>query len=103
LQLEEQPSPLIVLPSSQSPPGITGPSGWAGMTMPSPHLEVQMPVAALQLGSTRQVAEQPSPGVVLPSSQLSLPSGTPSPHFVAWQLVVLQAQPEFHLQVLAHA
>jgi hypothetical protein len=75
------------------------------MTNPSPHLEVQVPVAELQFGSAWQVGEQPSFGIVLPSSQPSVPSTFPSPHTVWWQLggLPLQAQPGFHLQVEEHA
>ena len=36
-------------------------------------------VGQVEAGSTWQVGEQPSPAVVLPSSQVSLPSMTPSP------------------------
>src|SRR5688500_13112386 len=69
----EQPSPSRTLPSSHSSPS----------TMPSPHLEAQAPVA--QLGSERQLGPQPSNGSVLPSSQLSAPSGLPSPQVVGEQ------------------
>ena len=51
--------------------------------MPSPHLPVQMPFVPVQVGSAWQVAEQPSKGVVLPSSQPSAPSFLLSPHLVA--------------------
>jgi hypothetical protein len=43
---------------------------------------VQAPVAELQFGSAWQLAEHPSNGVVLPSSQLSAPSLMPSPQVV---------------------
>src|SRR5262252_8804006 len=75
LQVEEQPSPFRVLPSSQS----------SFSTRPSPHLDVQAP--ALQLGSVRQVAEQPSKGRVLPSSQPSTPSCFLFPQTVAEHLL----------------
>src|SRR6478736_2272595 len=73
LQSEEQPSPLLVLPSSHSSP----------ISRPSPHSEVQ-PVS-VHFGSVWQVEEQPSNGTVLPSSQLSAPSFFPSPHLVGEQ------------------
>src|SRR6478609_6220280 len=73
LQVDEQPSPSLVLPSSHSSP----------MSRPSPHSEVQ-PVS-VHFGSVWQVEEQPSNGMVLPSSQLSAPSFLPSPHFVGEQ------------------
>jgi hypothetical protein len=66
-------------------------------------MEVHVPVDGLQLGSTVQVGEQPSPGVVLPSSQLSRPSLVRSPQAVRWQLVLEQAQPWFHRQVAEQA
>jgi hypothetical protein len=76
VHFDEQPSPLLVLPSSQ--PSLT--------TNPSPHFEVQVPVAELQFGSKWQAGEQPSFGLVFPSSQASEPSTLPSP-----QTVLLQA------------
>jgi hypothetical protein len=95
VHVDEQPSPLLVLPSSH--PSLT--------TRPSPHFDVHWPVAALQLGSKWQVGEQPSLGRVLPSSQPSDPSTFPSPHFVWWQLGGLpaQAQPSLYLHVLEQA
>src|SRR6478735_3182238 len=66
----------MVLPSSQS----------SLISRPSPHLDVQAPLA-LQLGSREQSAEQPSNGVVLPSSQLSAPSTTPLPHLASVHLL----------------
>src|SRR5690606_25762417 len=56
----EQPSPLVVLPSSHCSPGST----------------VPLP----QRSSSSQVAEQPSPLVVLPSSHCSPGSTVPLPH-----------------------
>ena len=76
MQVDEQPSPLLVFPSSHA--SLT--------TNPSPHFEVHRPVAAPQFGSAWQVGEQPSLGRVLPSSQPSEPSTLPSPHTVWWQL-----------------
>src|SRR5688572_31353913 len=50
--------------------------------MPLPH-SVQPPSSQIQPGSTaRQSPRQPSPKVVLPSSQASAPSLLPSPHSV---------------------
>src|ERR1041384_1372150 len=62
VQVDEQPSPDRLLPSSHcSPPS----------KMPSPHLPVHSPGVPPdgQAGSGTHVAEQPSNGVVLPSSQ----------------------------------
>src|SRR4051794_22035165 len=73
VQLDEQPSPSLVLPSSHS----------SLMSRPSPHSEVQP--SAAQVGSVWQVDEQPSKGTALPSSQLSAPSFLPSPQTVAVQ------------------
>src|SRR5690606_252375 len=70
LQVDEQPSPSLVLPSSHS----------SSMTRPSPQSEVQP--SGVQVGSVWQNDEQPSNGVSLPSSQLSAPSCLPSPHTV---------------------
>src|SRR6187431_1609649 len=67
VHVEEQPSPSMVLPSSQS----------SLISRPSPHSDLQGAVA--QFGSRRQSVEQPSNGVVLPSSQLSAPSTLPLP------------------------
>ena len=50
-QVDEQPSPSTLLPSSQT-------SG--GTSTPSPQLETQAPLALVQLGSLWQSAEQPS-------------------------------------------
>src|SRR5215831_6377333 len=75
MQVDEQPSPDRLLPSSHCSPE---------RTMPSPHLPVHAPGVPPdgQAGSGTQVAEQPSNGVVLPSSQPSDPSFLPSPHVV---------------------
>src|SRR6187431_2348614 len=72
VHFEEQPSPSMVLPSSQS----------SLISRPSPHAEMQDP-PSLQLGSRKQSVEQPSNGAVLPSSQLSAPSTTPLPHLAS--------------------
>ncbi len=50
--------------------------------MPSPQIALQVEGAPVQVQppSVAQVAEQPSPLAVLPSSQVSLPAMTPSPH-----------------------
>src|SRR5699024_6492709 len=73
VQLGEQPSPAIVLPSSHSsvPPGR--------MT-PSPQTATQVPPE--QLGSFVQLAVQPSKGMRLPSSHCSVPSTVPLPQVV---------------------
>src|SRR3954469_15513989 len=71
VQIEEQPSPSTVLPSSQS----------SLISRPSPQPDVQD--SPLQSGSRRQSAEQPSNGALLPSSQLSAPSTTPLPHLAS--------------------
>src|SRR6185437_14922958 len=62
-----QPSPLIVLPSSQTSPGSSTP-------LPQTYCEVQGPPIGGQVhpGSTWQRPLQPSPGSVLPSSHCSL-------------------------------
>src|SRR5215831_17913629 len=67
----------MLLPSSHASPTTT----------PSPHFEVHAPL--LQIGSLWQSAEQPSNGSVLPSSQVSAPSMTPSPHLVVVQTLGL--------------
>src|SRR5439155_1039421 len=72
-QLEEQPSPDTVLPSSHCSPGSTTPSP--------------------QRGSRWQVAEQPSPERVLPSSHCSPGSRIPLPHTSNRQLAE-QPSPE---------
>jgi len=92
-QVDEQPSPETLLPSSHCSPESR---------MPSPHFPVQGPLA-VQLGSTWQVDEQPSYGTVLPSSHPSDPSFLPSPQVVAWHSVgvgvPVHAQPGFQRQV----
>src|SRR6187551_55748 len=60
--VDPQPSPFVVLPSSHS----------SAINRPSPHLELQ--ASPLQDGSAWQLAEQPSKGSWLPSSQVSAPS-----------------------------
>src|SRR5580700_4722019 len=74
VQVELQPSPEVVLPSSHCSPGNTS---------PSPHTAVHVP--PVQCGSMVHVGEQPSYGMVLPSSHSSEPSLMPSPHVVLWQ------------------
>jgi hypothetical protein len=71
VHVEEQPSPSTRLPSSQS----------SSMSKPSPQSEVQDRPS--QLGSFRQIGEQPSNGVVLPSSHDSAPSCTPLPQMAS--------------------
>src|ERR1044071_6654004 len=70
VHVDEQPSPSLLLPSSQS----------SLSTRPSPQRDVHAP--AEQSGSAWQSFEQPSNGVWLPSSHTSAPSALPSPHVV---------------------
>jgi hypothetical protein len=76
------------------------------MIVPSPHFgEHRFPGTRHSKPlSTLQVLEQPSPLVVLPSSQVSLPSSTPSPHLTTGQVQafpgVEQMQPVSSWQVL---
>ena len=96
VQVDEQPSPDRLLPSSHCSPVSR---------MPSPHLPVHAPDPA-QAGSTWQVDEQPSNGTVLPSSQPSAPSFLPSPQVVWWHSVTglpVQAQPGFQRQFAEQA
>src|SRR5580693_8079799 len=94
VQVELQPSPETVLPSSHCS---------CGNLRPSPQTAVQVP--PLQDGSTVHVGEHPSNGIRLPSSHCSEPSLIPSPQTVAWQTdmgddpVVAQAKPGSILQV----
>src|SRR5690606_13151325 len=74
VQVLEQPSPLIWLPSSHS----------SLIKRPSPHCEVQSWPPG-QLGSATHTSEQPSKGTTLPSSQLSAPSMMLSPQTVGRQ------------------
>src|SRR6478609_4496202 len=74
VQVAEQPSPAVVLPSSQAS---------CGNFRPSPQTAVQVPLA--HCGSSVQVGEQPSYGIRLPSSHCSKPS-----FFVSPQVVLLQ-------------
>ena len=70
IQDESHPSPEVVSPSSQ----YVG-AGLAGIILPSPQSSehelavVESPKVHVQPVSTAQLASQPSPGVVLPSSQ----------------------------------
>src|SRR5947207_4147500 len=68
LQLAEQPSPSVMLPSSQTSP-------WATCTMPSPQrgalMQGEPGAGQTQPISSWQVALQPSFDVALPSSQYS--------------------------------
>src|SRR5262249_51203981 len=99
-QLELQPSPLVVLPSSQPSPAssLPLPQVLAGSHRPgagfptasqTPLEQEALPVrpAALALQglafSMRQVELQPSPLLVLPSSQPSPASSLPLPHVLA--------------------
>src|SRR6266571_7205536 len=84
-QVEVQPSPLAVLPSSHCSPGSSAPlphtarqsSGQISGSSPCSHRPLP------QNCSTWQVAEQPSPLVVLPSSHCSPGSSVPLPHTAA--------------------
>src|SRR5688572_11058717 len=79
VQRSEQPSPLRMLPSSHS----------SSSTMPSPQLDVHAVVGPVHVGSRRQLGAQPSKPTVLPSSQLSAPSTSSSPHVVGSQVLGL--------------
>src|SRR6185436_7846174 len=88
-------SPGMVLPSSQSSPSST----------PSPQDLAQADPGG-HLGSAWHVPEQPSNGMVLPSSHPSRPSFLPSPHLVVWHSVdgfPVQLQPAAHRQLGAQA
>jgi len=78
VQLALQPSPVDVLPSSQT--------SLLAMT-PSPHVLTHTEGAPSQLqpDSSAHSDEQPSPAVPLPSSQPSTPARMPSPHAPASQ------------------
>src|SRR4051812_11114203 len=76
-QVAEQPSPEVVLPSSQSS---------CGNFRPSPQIAVHVPLA--HLGSREQVGEQPSYGIRFPSSHCSKPSRVLLPQMVAAQTVL---------------
>src|SRR5260221_350420 len=69
VQVELQPSPDSVLPSSHCS---------CGNFRPSPHTAVHVP--PLQRGSTPHQGEQPSYGLRLPSSHCSKPCTRRSPH-----------------------
>lgn len=77
-QVELHPSPLIVLPSSQSVAGLLG-----TLILPFPQISVQIEPLTLFVhwnpDSTMQAELHPSPFVRLPSSHVSEPSVTPSP------------------------
>src|SRR6185295_15694000 len=94
-QLELQPSPERVLPSSHCsvPSRVPSPqtgSSWQveeqaspEMLLPSSHSSTGLPPGSsvpLPQYSQRQVEEQPSPFTVPPSSHCSKPSRTPLPH-----------------------
>src|SRR6478736_375677 len=76
VHVSEQPSPLVVLPSSHAS---------CGNFRPSPHTAEHVPPE--HCGSSVQVGEQPSYGIRLPSSHCSKPSLTESP-----QVVLLQTE-----------
>ena len=82
------------MPSSHASPSST----------PSPQRLVQAPL--VQVGSFWQSEEQPSNGIVLPSSQPSRPSRTLSPQRVAWHAVggePTHAQPLFQRHAVEQA
>src|SRR5260221_6297834 len=93
-QKGEQPSPVAVLPSSHcSEPSlslfphvvvaqIVGP---AQPFAPFGDVQAQPSACATGLLSRVQIALQPSPATVLPSSHWSLPATLPSPHLAARQ------------------
>src|SRR5580693_8507756 len=98
VQVELQPSPEAVFPSSHCSPGNTS---------PSPHTAVHVPPE--QCGSIVHVGEHPSYGMVFPSSHSSSPSLVPSPQVVWWQAdagggdgFAMHAQPGSILQVELH-
>src|SRR5262245_49091684 len=76
LQSAAQPSPALVLPSSQASSPITCES-------PQTMVETQGFPGVLhwKKGSTAHTPEQPSPGVMLPSSHSSVPFSAPSPQY----------------------
>src|ERR1700760_466779 len=78
-------------PLTPSPHLVAGQTDFGGV----PCLTQAKPVSRVQ------VAEQPSPAVVLPSSHCSLPATMPSPHFLAvhWAPAVAQVQPVSTWQV----
>jgi len=91
-QVDEQPSPPVVLPSSQYPE-----VGF--MTFPSPQMSEQIlaveesPKVHVQSVSTFHVASQPSFGVVLPSSHFPKIGliVIPSPHISVQELAVVES------------
>src|SRR5690606_7706341 len=76
LQVGEQPSPAVVLPSSHS--SLVSP----GSLIPSPQAEVHAPWE--QSGSFLQNGVQPSPWSLFMSSHRSSPPAPPSPHPARW-------------------
>ena len=97
-QDESHPSPLIALPSSQYVAG--GPDPY---TLPSPQMSVhtlaveESPRVQVQFTSTLQVASQPSPGAIFPSSQYPAVGfiTIPSPQITA-QILAVVASPNVH-------
>src|SRR5204863_7464148 len=79
-----QPSPVSLLPSSHCSlpstillPQVVRVQGWPGVAQ----LQALPVMSSAGAGSSAQAAEQPSPPVGLPSSQVSPPPILPSPHF----------------------
>ena len=109
-QVESQPSPSLVLPSSQYP--VIG-----VMTNPSPQRSIQVltvvvdPPGHVYLSSTAQVESHPSPSSVLPSSQ-KVDAGVKETTFPSPQISVqilglllspkVQSQPDSTLQEESH-
>ena len=95
-QVELQPSPFIVPPSSQYPEAIF-------MTFPSPHISEQLlavdafPPEQVYPVSTEQVEDHPSPDIVLLSSQypVAMFITNPSPQISDHELAVVLL-PEVH-------
>src|SRR5512145_2820032 len=75
-QLDEQPSLLFVLPSSQSSAPATRPSPHAVATQGEPA------TAHVQPDTSAQLDEQPSLFAVFPSSHVSVPARIESPQVV---------------------
>src|SRR5580692_10457317 len=75
-QVELQPSPETVFPSSHCSPVSM---------IPSPQTAVRLHLPPEHFGSRVQVGEQPSYGMRFPSSHSSVPSTMPLPHTVFLQ------------------
>lgn len=95
VQVDDHPSPLLVLPSSQIPTVGT-------ITIPSPHISVQGVVEQSYPVSTVQVELHPSPLIKFPSSQTPIAetTTTPSPHISVQKLAVVES-PNVQLQLVS--